>query len=129
MRTRKLNTRHAWGRPATYTKVEIQIPTSVREWELFSSVPNCGVAAQAMAKGLNAAIGEVERTVKLNDGYDIVYRKALAAYKKHIDPVENANGRCGATDSEPHGKAVGKLAHAAGILAGLDDWQRLAWDL
>jgi hypothetical protein len=128
MRIRKLRTGRAWGSPA-YTPPEVKIPTTVGEWELYSSMKGCGPAARALASGLNKAIVQLERTVRVNRSYEEMRTKALAAYKAHIEPVLRVHANCGAYDTEPRGIAAGKLATAATKLAGRDDeQQRLAWE-
>lgn len=130
MKSRKLKTGRAWGRKA-YDPPEVQIPTTTSEWELFSSMKGCGKSAQAMTKALNAAITDLERNVRLRDSYEQMRDKYVAAFKKHIQPAAYAHSKCGATDSEPWGKAAAKLARVATKLADRpeDDRNRLAWEI
>lgn len=130
MRDRKLKVRQAWGHSAYGDPPVVKMPTTVREWELYSTLKGCGVAARALTRGLSAAIADLERTVRTTDSYENMRRKYVAAFKKHFEPAAFAHGRCGASDTEPYGKGAGKLATAAAILAGRDyDRDRLAWEI
>jgi hypothetical protein len=129
MRFRKLHTSRAWGF-STHGDVKVELPTTLREWELFSSRKGCGKSAQAMTKALNAAITDLERNIRARDSYEEMRDKYVAAFKKHVQPTAYAHSYCGASDTEPWGKAAGKLARAAVILADReDDRDRLVWEV
>lgn len=130
MRDRKLKVRRAWGHGAYGVSPVVKMPTTVREWELFSTMKGCSVAARALTRGLSAAIADLERTMRPTDSYEDTRRKYVAAFKKHFQPAAYAHARCGASDTEPYGKGAGRLATAAAILAGReDDRDRLAWEV
>lgn len=86
----------------------ITIPTTARDWELFTTKKGVGVAARAMTSALKKALkGMPTMLKKMNkehgaEGLVKVYARALGAVKKkYIDPVAFKYSAMGASDSEP----------------------------
>jgi hypothetical protein len=73
--------------------MQITIPTTADEWELYTTSMDCTEAAEALTQAVVNA---------LTDPYEMtVYQR----FKKHVDPVMFKYRNVGASDTEPRCRA------------------------
>ncbi len=75
----------------------VDVPTTIREWELYSSVKGSGKAARRLTAAVITAINEADERF----GSLPVAKLLGDVYKKHVDPVMSEFREFGATDTEP----------------------------
>jgi hypothetical protein len=102
----------------------IKIPTSGRDWQLFTTVRGVGEAAKKMTKGLKKAITELTKLMREERTESVPEIAKMIGYvwKKHI---ETAMARCkgyGATDTEPRYRAAQALIDKAKQWLGMSGY-------
>lgn len=78
-------------------------PSTIQDWQLYSSKPGAGVAARALTAALSRAVTAMKRGMSPS-----------AAYERFMVPVMSKHINFGATDTEPRNVALTALEKASG---------------
>ena len=81
----------------------VHIPSTAREWELYSDDPGAGAAANELFRASKEAIDTIA------DGKVIDLEANVVKAERHITKVCQKHSKLGACDSEP-------LRHARGVV-------------
>lgn len=87
----------------------VNIPSTARDWELYSSMVESSEAAYELTKALKAAFLEINTTP---------WTKVYNSMKSHLYPVMEQYSKCGAWDSEPRYQAENALEQYRQALFG-----------
>lgn len=98
------------------TGKEVRIPTTPRDWEVFSDMAGSGRAARALTAGLKKALLVVDKAAK--DGFRPTEDGLDELVEKYVRPAMTKWAANGASDSEPRNHAFSALEAAITVLTG-----------
>jgi hypothetical protein len=73
----------------------MSLPTTSKDWQLYTSSMKCGIAAQALTAALKQVIKAMDTMCPLNA------QNVARVMSKHLDPVMSKYAEYGACDTEP----------------------------
>lgn len=98
----------------------VRIPTSGRDWQLYTVSMNCGAAAKACTSALRKGVARVMREGKKARTVPAMAKVIGDAFREEVEPTLAAQSRFGAYDSEPCRVAHQALIDAGKRLLGID---------
>ncbi len=105
---------------ATMTR-GVRIPTSARDWELYTVSQNCGAAAKACTSALRKGVARVKREGKKVRTVEAMAKVIGDAFRTTVDPVLSEWSSFGAADTEPRNHAYQALIDAGKQLLGITE--------
>ena len=114
---------------------EMEIPSKVGEWELFSGMSGSSKAAQALTGAVSKGIRFIQKTLTERSGgplapSDEEIRKALTDAYEIVSEVMSKHCNVGARDSEPRFVASNTLLRGASfvVYGNVGELRNRGWD-